>query len=106
MTILAWIFFLFFSGGSLFDMITDSINCYNYDWVVTTSEYFISHNMNFESYDLWRTSVLQTYEFNKQVGFKGSFFEIIDNQTYENMKFMVRTYRQEEGMFSFWSVYV
>jgi hypothetical protein len=105
MTLITWILFLFLSGGSMYDIIVDSINCYNYDWIATNSEYFLEHHMNFENYDNWRVSVIQTYEFNKQVGILGV-FETISEQTYEDMKFMVRTYQQEEGMFSFWSIYV
>ena len=105
MTFITSIFFLFLNLGFMYDLIVDSINCYNYDWIATNCEYFLYHNMNFESYDTWRVSVIQTYEFNKQVGAQG-FFEYLNEQKYEDMKYMVRTYQQEKGMYAFWSVYV
>ena len=91
-------------GG--FDWVLDSFYSFKYDEIATECEFYYLHGMNFESYDTWLNSVTQTWEFNKQVGFKGSFLEVIDNQTYENMKFMVRTYQQEDGMFNFFRVYV
>jgi len=105
MTFITSIFFLFLNLGLMYDLIVDSISCYNYDWIATYCEYFLYHNMNFESYDTWRVSVIQTYEFNKQVGAQG-FFEYLNEQKYEDMKYMVRTYQQEKGMYAFWSVYV
>jgi hypothetical protein len=104
--IIAGIITIFF-WGSLggFDFIWDTNDCYKYDVIATQCNYYMEHNLNIETYDLWRTSVIQTWEFNQHVGIIGGPFEHIDINAYENMKYLIRTYQQEAGMFSFWSVY-
>jgi hypothetical protein len=82
------------------------MECYNYIQIGHACEFFLKHNMNFETYDLWRTSVIHTWEFNKIVGEEGGYLEWLDPYVYEEIKFMVRTFGQEPGMYNFLKVYV
>ncbi len=93
-----------FSGG--FDWVFDFFDCYKYDSIARTCEYLLEHHINIVSYEDWRTSVTQTWEFNRQVGIPGGLFEMLDNQAYQDMRFMIRTYQQELGMYNFFKVYV
>ena len=103
---IAWLLTVLFWGGFCgFDWVFDSIDCYKYDAIAQQSEYFLENGMSFVSYDTWRVSVVQNYEFNRQVFIAGGPLEDLSEDTYENIRYMVRTYQQEKGMISFFQVY-
>jgi len=91
-------------GG--FEWVIDFGLFYKYDCIAAQCEYLLEQNINFETYATWRTSIIQTYELNRQVGIVGGPFHHIDEQAYHQMKFMLRTYQQEQDMYSFFKVYV
>ena len=94
---------LWWVGG--FDWVFDSIECYQYDNIASQCNYYIEHNMNIETYQLWKASVIQNDAFNQEVFIVGGLLEHMCISEYEDMKYLIITYQQELGMFSFWSVY-